>query len=226
MKKIITQTGFDKLLATLDADREAAGAKYESLRRRLIKFFEWRNCETAEELTDTVFDRVIKKIAEGEEIQNVGAYSATVAQFFLKKIAGGASVIFSQSRTHRKLKIRRQNRKKTMTGASIGIWNLVFNVETSKKRTGNCPSNFSVSDCSIVADNRADDNRNSKAKKISPSTPTARQVFPTVIIMRQTRTKICRTKIKTRIRRRKLQFVRPCLRCLRATFAAKAKCPN
>lgn len=86
MEKVLTQTGFDKLLATLDAvDRDAAGAKYESLRVRLIKFFEWRNCETAEELTDTVFDRVIRKITEGEQIQNVSAYAATVAQFVFKE---------------------------------------------------------------------------------------------------------------------------------------------
>lgn len=85
MEKVLTQTGFDKLLVTLDADREQAGAKYESLRGRLIKFFEWRNCESAEELTDVVFDRVIRKIAEGEQIQNVNAYSATVAQFVFKE---------------------------------------------------------------------------------------------------------------------------------------------
>lgn len=85
MKEILTQTGFDKLLSTLDADRDAAGAKYESLRARLIKFFEWRNCETAEELTDTVLDRVMKKIAGGEDIKNVSAYAATVAQFVFKE---------------------------------------------------------------------------------------------------------------------------------------------
>ena len=85
MAEILTQTGFDRLLATLDADREQAGAKYESLRARLIKFFEWRNCETAEELADTVFDRVIKKITEGEQVQNINAYAATVAQFVFKE---------------------------------------------------------------------------------------------------------------------------------------------
>ncbi len=85
MANVLTQTGFDQLLATLDADRERAGAKYESLRVRLIRFFEWRNCEMPDELTDTVFDRVIKKISEGEQIQNVAAYSATVAQFVFKE---------------------------------------------------------------------------------------------------------------------------------------------
>ena len=85
MKNVITQTGFDKLLALLDADREQAGAKYEFLRVRLIKFFEWRNCGNAEELTDIIFDRLIKKIAEGEQIQNISAYSATIAQFVFKE---------------------------------------------------------------------------------------------------------------------------------------------
>jgi RNA polymerase sigma factor (sigma-70 family) len=81
-----SQTAFDKLLALLDAvDRAAAGARYESLRARLIKFFVWRGCETPDELADTVFDRLIKKIAEGEEIQNVNAYSATIAQFVFKE---------------------------------------------------------------------------------------------------------------------------------------------
>ena len=79
------QTDFDKFLALLDANRETAGVKYEALRARLIKFFEWRNCETAEELADTVFDRVLRKIAEGERIQNINAYSATVAQFVFKE---------------------------------------------------------------------------------------------------------------------------------------------
>jgi len=82
---VLTQTGFDKILATLDADRELAGSKYELLRVRLIKLFEWRNCENAEELTDIVFDRIIKKIVDSEQIQNINAYAATVAQFVFKE---------------------------------------------------------------------------------------------------------------------------------------------
>ena len=78
-------TDFDKFLALLDADRDAAGAKYEALRARLVKFFEWRNCETPFELADTVFDRLVKKIAAGEVVQNVNAYAAGVAQFVFKE---------------------------------------------------------------------------------------------------------------------------------------------
>jgi DNA-directed RNA polymerase specialized sigma24 family protein len=76
---------FNAFLTALAADREQAGAKYELLRARLIKFFEWRNCESSEELTDEVFDRVVKKIASGEQIQNINAYAATVAQFVFKE---------------------------------------------------------------------------------------------------------------------------------------------
>lgn len=85
MNKILTQTGFDKMLALLDADREQAGTKYESLRTRLIKLFEWRNCENSQDLADIVLDRLIKKIAAGEKVENVNAYSVTVAQYVLKE---------------------------------------------------------------------------------------------------------------------------------------------
>lgn len=80
MSDTLTQTSFEKILALLDNDRERAGTKYVELRERLVKFFEWRDCETAEELTDVVFDRVARKISEGEEIQNLGSYAAGVAR--------------------------------------------------------------------------------------------------------------------------------------------------
>ena len=91
MRDSISQADFDKLLALLDAERGAAGARYEALRERLIKFFEWRDCDSSAELADTVFDRIIRKISEGEEIQNVNAYAATVAQFVFKEYARNAA---------------------------------------------------------------------------------------------------------------------------------------
>jgi DNA-directed RNA polymerase specialized sigma24 family protein len=85
VENLLTQTGFDKFLALLDDDREQAGAKYERLRVRLVKYFEWRNSETPEELTDAVFDRITKKITAGEQIRNINAYSLTVAGFVFKE---------------------------------------------------------------------------------------------------------------------------------------------
>jgi len=81
----LNQNGFDTLLALFDADREQAGLKYENLRLRLIKYFDWRDCVSSEELADEVFDRVIKKLNEGEIVQNINAYAATVAQFVFKE---------------------------------------------------------------------------------------------------------------------------------------------
>lgn len=66
----MTQSAFDRMLAELDPDRERAGEKYEQIRQKLMKFFQWRNCSSsaAEEYTDRTIDRVARKIEEGAEI--------------------------------------------------------------------------------------------------------------------------------------------------------------
>jgi DNA-directed RNA polymerase specialized sigma24 family protein len=60
----INPEAFEKMLLWLDEDRDAAGNKYEAIRRRLIKIFDYRGCLNSEELTDRVFDRVLQKIDE------------------------------------------------------------------------------------------------------------------------------------------------------------------
>lgn len=70
-------------LKTLDAESSGAAEKYLILRERLERFFEWRDFENVEELTDIVFDRVVKKIAEGEKIENAEAFCISVAKFLL-----------------------------------------------------------------------------------------------------------------------------------------------
>lgn len=83
MLKSLSKIDFEQFLQMLDEDRELAAEKYIALRSRLEKFFEWRNCENTEELTDIVFDRVLKKISEGEIIENADAYSISIAKFVL-----------------------------------------------------------------------------------------------------------------------------------------------
>lgn len=61
-KSHISEDEFDKLLGWLDADRDVAGKKYESIRLRLIKIFYARGCHSAEELADETIDRVTEKI--------------------------------------------------------------------------------------------------------------------------------------------------------------------
>ena len=64
----LTQDALDRLLAWLDADRERAGQKYEEIRNRLMKFFEWQGCAYPEEQTDLAINRVAMKLAEGVEV--------------------------------------------------------------------------------------------------------------------------------------------------------------
>ncbi len=63
IKTEITQDSFERLLDWLDADREQAGRKYESIRSRLILIFYQRGCHLAEELADETIDRVARKTA-------------------------------------------------------------------------------------------------------------------------------------------------------------------
>jgi RNA polymerase sigma factor (sigma-70 family) len=54
--------GFELFLNWLDLDREAAGQRYEAIRRRLSAFFELRGCAQAEDLADETIDIVIRKV--------------------------------------------------------------------------------------------------------------------------------------------------------------------
>jgi RNA polymerase sigma factor (sigma-70 family) len=70
----------DILLSRLDQDRTQAWIKYENIRRRLTKFFEWNHCFLAEELADETLDRVAKKIGV-EEIRDFGNFALGIARF-------------------------------------------------------------------------------------------------------------------------------------------------
>lgn len=64
----LTEEALNKLLNILDTDRERAGQKYELLRRKLLKFFEIRGCQTPDEAVDETFNVVAKRIVEGQVI--------------------------------------------------------------------------------------------------------------------------------------------------------------
>ena len=70
-----------KFLALLSPNPEAAGKEYEKLRTKLIRFFEWRGCASADMLADLTFDRVLRKIDEGETITNPRAYVRKVGYY-------------------------------------------------------------------------------------------------------------------------------------------------
>ncbi|MDQ1728925.1 MAG: hypothetical protein QOD33_1050 [Pyrinomonadaceae bacterium] len=61
---ILTQEAFDALLAWLDPVRDAAGKKYEDIRRGLIKVFTCRGCGEPEDLADETINRVSNKLKQ------------------------------------------------------------------------------------------------------------------------------------------------------------------
>ena len=79
----LTGEALAKFLACLDQDAERAGAKYESIRLALVKFFDWRRAPFPEELADESLNRVIRKIDEGESPRDVPTYCHGVARIVL-----------------------------------------------------------------------------------------------------------------------------------------------
>jgi DNA-directed RNA polymerase specialized sigma24 family protein len=85
-KWTLTQDAFDKLLASFAPDREDAGKKYLEVRENLIRLFVWRGCPFPEDHADETFNRVARKISEGEEIRNTSAYVIGVARLLVLEI--------------------------------------------------------------------------------------------------------------------------------------------
>lgn len=79
-KWALSQSSFDEFLAVLDPDRERAGRRYEELRTRIVKFFEWRAARLADDLADETLDRVARRLAAGELIHDPFKYSYGVAR--------------------------------------------------------------------------------------------------------------------------------------------------
>ena len=65
----LTSEAFNRMLLSLDEDREAAGEKYEAIRAKLNKLFRWRGCASPDEYTDETIDRVARRLSEGAELR-------------------------------------------------------------------------------------------------------------------------------------------------------------
>jgi DNA-directed RNA polymerase specialized sigma24 family protein len=64
MDKELNQEPFNLFLSWLSPDPDAAGKKYEDMRRRLIIMLECRACVRAEEIADEAFDRFVRRLPE------------------------------------------------------------------------------------------------------------------------------------------------------------------
>lgn len=89
----LTHESFEILLAQLDPDRERAGERYETIRGKLIRLFEWRGCAAPEDLADETINRVARRMAEGIELHSADPYGyfCAVAHLVFKEVLRRAS---------------------------------------------------------------------------------------------------------------------------------------
>lgn len=73
----------DCLLRSLDEDREAAGENYVLLRRKLVRFFEWRGAVSPDDCADRTLNVAARRIADGEEVRSLPSYCGGVARMVL-----------------------------------------------------------------------------------------------------------------------------------------------
>jgi DNA-directed RNA polymerase specialized sigma24 family protein len=79
----LSTLALERFLASLDRDRDRAAERYEHIRTRLLRFFEWRGCVFPDECADETITRVIRKIDEGAAIQDPETYCHGVARLVL-----------------------------------------------------------------------------------------------------------------------------------------------
>ena len=98
---VLTQAAFDGFLATLDTDRDKAGEKYEYIRLKLLKYFQWCGSDVPDIDADETINRVARKIYEGQDVYNLTGY-----------IYGVAKLVRAES-------LKRRNRSRTLDEESL-----------------------------------------------------------------------------------------------------------
>ncbi|HSB27189.1 MAG TPA: hypothetical protein VLE19_05025 [Pyrinomonadaceae bacterium] len=85
-KWTLTPEAFNNLLTAFEPDRDSAAQKYLEVRANLVRFFEWRGCPFPEDHADETFNRVARKIADGEQIEKPAGYVMGVARLLVLEI--------------------------------------------------------------------------------------------------------------------------------------------
>lgn len=78
---VLTKEALDCFLTRLDPDRDRAGEKYEAIRLRLLKYFQWCGVVVPDVEVDETLNRVVRKIHEGENVYNLSSYIYGVAKW-------------------------------------------------------------------------------------------------------------------------------------------------
>jgi DNA-directed RNA polymerase specialized sigma24 family protein len=84
----LSREALERLLALLDPDPARAARRFQQLRRRLTRLFEWRGAGFPEDLADETISRVARKLAQGVEIRSDDPfrYFCGVAHLVFKEV--------------------------------------------------------------------------------------------------------------------------------------------
>lgn len=79
----LTQPAFQRLLNWLDGGKSSDGEKYQEMRRRLISYFDRKNCQASEDLADETLNRLARRLDEEGivEDQQPARYCYIMARF-------------------------------------------------------------------------------------------------------------------------------------------------
>jgi DNA-directed RNA polymerase specialized sigma24 family protein len=81
----LSQSAFHLFLLWLDGGVDSGGEKYLEMRRRLVSYFDRRNCASPDDLADETLNRVARKLEEVGQITDAAPaqYCYVVAKFVL-----------------------------------------------------------------------------------------------------------------------------------------------
>jgi RNA polymerase sigma factor (sigma-70 family) len=79
----LSPDAFRQLLQWVDEGTDSGGQKYLELRRRLVSFFDRKNCQSPDDLVDETLNRVARRLKEENAITDTtpAQYSYIVARF-------------------------------------------------------------------------------------------------------------------------------------------------
>ena len=85
----LSSGAFDRLLAILDDDRDAAAVAYGQLRERIVGLHRWWGAGDPDALADLTLDRAARKLQEGASVErgDFGAYVRGVARMVFYEAA-------------------------------------------------------------------------------------------------------------------------------------------
>lgn len=77
----------DHLASLLTALGPTAADRYEQLRWRLVRLFQWERCTDPETLADEALDRLARRLAESEPVERIESYLFGIARLLLREEA-------------------------------------------------------------------------------------------------------------------------------------------